>query len=86
MSKSLKSVTCRTAPVASFHAHRFWRWSAPRSDMKYIVPPCHIGCASLASLLVTFRAASVARSKIQMSGAQPPRYRFHVRKSCDCGM
>src|SRR5881394_2417386 len=45
-----------------------------------------MGCPSLAGFCVMFFAALVVKSNVQMSGAQPPRYRFHVRLSTDDGM
>ena len=48
--------------------------------------PCHIGCASFAGFAVMFFVANVFKSKSIRSGAQPPRYRFQLRKSWDIGM
>ena len=73
MSKSVKVVTCRFAPVVRSWAQMLYRWAGPRSERKYSVSSCHIGWASLAGLSLTFSASSVSRSRSQISGAAPPR-------------
>ena len=56
MSKSVKKVTWRTLPVARSWAQMLARKASSRSERKYSVEPCHIGCPSLASSAVRFRA------------------------------
>ena len=57
------------------------RSRTPRSDRKYSVAPCHSGCVSVLFSPGTFCDVFDSRSNSQMSVVNPPRYRFHVRKS-----